>query len=216
MQGGIRYFSFNLGKAILDDNIDFVTGGITPGNNIITNSNAVLPDANFGVIYNHKRNDKLGFYVGAAAFHLPQAKYTYTNGNSTETNYLKISSQVGMNIGIGRQVTIMPQLVWMWQNVATQWRAGTFVKYNITDLRRTNKTNQAVYLGGWFWKAFQGNKMSFAMRYDYGNLNIGVSYDFDVSKLSSISAMGGSPELSISYTGCLKRNPNKFGCPVIL
>ena len=216
IQGGIRYYSFDIGKIILNENIDFITGAITQNNSVVTNSNAIIPDANFGMLYNYKKNDKFGYYIGAAGFHIPQASYTFTSGTSSEILRFKFSSHAGMNIGFGDHFSIMPQVIWMWQNSFIQWRVGTYAKYTITDVRKSKKTVQAVYLGAWFWKSYLGSKMSAAVKYDYGNLTMALSYDFDISKLSSLSSMGGAPELSITYTGCFRRNNNKFGCPVVL
>ena len=69
----------------------------------------------------------------------------------------------------------------------------------------------AVYIGGWYKDI---KAVTVAARFEYDGLNVGVSYDFNMSSLGTLNS-AGAPELSIVYTGCLKRNPNKFGCPVV-
>ncbi len=210
LQMGIKIKSVDNSLMTLPDDVDRVTGAIVPSHSaVVTNPTIINPDASFGAMFSSRPSTKVNYYVGTGFFHLTQTKYSFTGGNDNR-KYFKFSGHGGVNIDV-KQVSFMPSTIWMYENGSVQYSIGSYFKYKLTKETKTNNKPMAVYIGGWYKDI---KAVTVAARFEYDGLNVGVSYDFNMSSLGTLNS-AGAPELSIVYTGCLKRNPNKFGCPVV-
>jgi type IX secretion system PorP/SprF family membrane protein len=180
-----------------------------PSSVVINTLTSYAGDASFGVLFNQKISAKHSYYIGAAAFHLPQSQYQYLSTGLGSKWNLKFQGNVGAQIGITKALSIMPSFQYNQSNGSILARGGSYVKYMLTDENKTKSTPMSVYVGAWYGS---NRTLTSALRFDYGSLNIAFSYDANFNFVT-INGTAQAPELSIIYTGCLKKNNNKFGCP---
>lgn len=144
------------------------------------------------------------FFFGLAAHHLNRPDESMIKGHSYTP--IRYTAHIGADIKLGKKsrynnpTSIMPNIIYQYQNGFQEINIGTYVKY-------TNFT-----FGAWF-----RNKDAFilAIGLNSGTFKIGYSYDITVSKLNN-GVSGGSHEISMGLNLNCKNKPVTFktiSCP---
>lgn len=158
-----------------------------------------LFDASAGLVGYSK-----SFFFGVAAHHLNMPDESMIKGVSRLP--MRFTGHMGAEIKLGQQsqyvntTSIMPNIIYQYQNGFQELNIGTYVKYGIFTA------------GAWF-----RNRDAFilALGINTGTFKVGYSYDVTVSQLNN-GTSGGSHEVSLGINLNCKSKPTTFrtiSCP---
>ncbi|MDF2438607.1 MAG: hypothetical protein K0Q95_2983 [Bacteroidota bacterium] len=143
---------------------------------------------------NHDFKANLGFGV----FHAKQ-KYSFYQ-NSSEKLYPKYVMHGDAIISVPNfhNLALMPGAVVLSQGPAREFFVGTMFRYKLSQASKYTgiKKDAAVYLGG-YCRIRDAMIVSFML--EYSSYTLGISYDYNASKLSKASIGRGGIELSLRY-----------------
>lgn len=186
-------------KLTFGDMIDPRKGFIYQTGDVPRGGNRFFFDASAGMV-GYSKN----FFFGVAVHHLNMPNESMIVGESRLP--MRFTGHVGAEIKLGKksqysnQTSIMPNIIFQYQNGFMEMNIGTYVKYGIFNA------------GAWF-----RNKDAFILSIgiNTGKFKIGYSYDVTVSKLNN-GVSGGSHEVSLGLNLNCKDKPQSFrtiSCP---
>ncbi|MEY3199419.1 MAG: hypothetical protein RJA13_1377 [Bacteroidota bacterium] len=156
-------------------------------------------DASAGtVIYNKN------FFAGVAMHHLNTPNESMIIGDSKLpmrfTAHMGAEIQLGAKSKYSNTTSIMPNVIYQYQNGFQELSVGTYIKYG------------AFNAGAWY-----RNRDAFILTIgiNTGKFRLGYSYDVTVSKLNN-GVSGGSHEISLGFNLKCKKSVQKFrmiSCP---
>jgi type IX secretion system PorP/SprF family membrane protein len=144
------------------------------------------------------------FYFGGAVHHLNRPDESMILGESRLP--MRFTGHMGADIKLGQKgkysstTSIMPNIIYQYQNGFQELNIGTYVKYgNLT-------------VGAWY-----RNRDAFILCFGIttDKIKLGYSYDITVSKLGN-GISGGSHEVSLGFNLKCRRKPRNFrkiSCP---
>lgn len=156
-------------------------------------------DASAGIVIFNKR-----FFAGFATHHLNRPNESMIIGDSKLpmrfTGHMGAEIQLGTKSKYSNTTSIMPNVIYQYQNGFQELSVGTYVKYG------------AFNAGAWY-----RNRDAFILSIgiNTGKFKIGYSYDVTVSKLNN-GVSGGSHEISMGINVNCKSKPISFrtiSCP---
>jgi type IX secretion system PorP/SprF family membrane protein len=156
-------------------------------------------DASAGMVLFNKY-----FFAGVAAHHLNRPNESMIVGESKMP--IRVTGHMGAEIQLGRKskysngTSIMPNVIYQYQNGFMELSVGTYVKYG------------PLNIGVWY-----RNRDAFILTagINTGKFKLGYSYDVTVSKLNN-GVSGGSHEISLGLNLNCKQRPTTFklvSCP---
>ena len=191
--------SLDWDKLTFGDMIDPRRGFIYSTGDVPRGGSRGFFDASAGVVGYSK-----SFFFGVAAHHLNTPNESMIVGNSPLP--MRFTGHMGAEIQLGRKskysnaTSIMPNIIYQYQNGFQELNVGTYVKYG------------AFNVGAWY-----RNRDAFIMTIgvNTGKFKLGYSYDVTVSKLNN-GVSGGSHEVSLGLNLSCKSKPISFktiSCP---
>jgi len=163
-------------------------------------------DMNLGILYNGTTDGSNNFYLGASMYHVNHPKETFKQGN-----YLldpRVTIQAGGMVPIGEYNAFHFSANHSRQANATNTVIGGAYMINVSQ-DAGNPTN--LYLGSWY--RF-GDAIIPYVGLEFGEFQLGASYDVNTSSLKPASNMRGGAEISLIY---IKKhtdpNAKKLNCP---
>ena len=185
-------------KLTFGDMIDPRRGFIYQTGDVVRGGQRGFFDASAGAVGFGKN-----YYFGIAAHHLNRPDESLILGDSRLP--IRLTGHVGAVIDVGRRgmyskkMSIMPNIIYQYQNGFQELNIGTYVKYN------------AITAGVWY-----RNRDAFIITLGIATdkLKIGYSYDLTVSKLGN-GITNGSHEVSLGINlKCRKpRQIRNISCP---
>ncbi len=167
-------------------------------------SNLIRPDLGVGGIYTYKKNerymsggDQLDFTLGASVFHVTQPKYSYLGDD--EKLYVRTVIHGNGIIGIpNTRLAVAPGFAIMKQGPNQEIYLGTLFRYMLReDSKYTGFVKGASFSAGGYYRnkdAFVGMAL-----FEFSSYGIGVSYDFNVSGLKTVSSGRGGFEITLRF-----------------
>lgn len=157
-------------------------------------------DASAGVLFFNQY-----FFGGVSVHHLNMPDESIIRGVKSKLP-MRYTAHAGAEIKLGQKsqatnpVSIMPNVIFQYQQGFMEINIGTYIKYNIFTA------------GAWF-----RNKDAFILTFglNTGGFRVGYSYDVTVSKLNNNNS-GGSHEVSLGYTIPCKKKARQWrtiSCP---
>jgi type IX secretion system PorP/SprF family membrane protein len=192
--------SLDWSKLTFGDMIDPRKGFIYQTGDVPRAGNRGFFDVSTGFVVFNKN-----FNFGVAGHHLSQPNESMILGPNDPLP-IRLTAHTSSNIKLGggskyvNPTTIMPSIIYSYQNGFQQINVGTYVKYG------------AMTVGAWF-----RNKDAFILTVgiNTGLVRMGYSYDLTVSKLNN-GVSGGSHEVSLGFDLNCQPKPQKFrtiSCP---
>jgi type IX secretion system PorP/SprF family membrane protein len=213
IQGGLVQKRVDYNKLIFESQIG--TNGIDPtlpsgeyGDDNISNF-----DLNAGLNWRSRFSDRFAMQLGGAYFHLSEPVETFYNYNVNRLNahYIGYGS---FKFGIGKYTVMIPSVLYMQQTEGsnTQVNSGIDVGFQL------EKGVSMAYTGLHFRTVDNidaADALIINLGLDYNNINFGLSYDVNVSGLSTVTDYRGGIELSLIYWGCIDIIPkaDPIDCP---
>jgi len=148
--------------------------------------------------------------IGISLFHLTFPKESYLS----ENNKLPMRQCIhgSTKIDINEKFFLLPKIMYMGQKNATDFIYGTNVGYAIP---KNTYNAKSLFAGAYFREGFdiRMDACIFVLGVNFKSLDLGVSYDVNVSKLRTVSSGKGAFEFSIIYTaGSTKINKISIPC----
>lgn len=210
MQGGILQRSINFDELYWGSQYDAgqpsgYNPALPPDKAIAGGDNSfIAPDLSAGMIYTYRKNerymrgnDQMDFTIGAAMFHVTQPKYSYLG--SSERLYSRYVAHAQSMIGIkNTSLALAPGVLFQRQGPNQEILAGAMVRYMLKeDSKYTGYVKGSSISAGGFYR----NKDAFVAvaLYEFSSYGIGVSYDFNVSGLKTVSSGRGGFEITLRF-----------------
>lgn len=208
--GGFGQRSIDYSKVTTDN--QFGESGYDP--NLSTgenfgNSRKLYADVGAGLLWSYSKDKNTNFYAGAAVTHLNQPNLSLLN-NREEKLFVKITMHGGAHFKLANQLYLLPSFMILNQGPHWEYNIGTLLKFKKSNLP-TDRT--AFYIGAAYRVK---DAVIFMGRVDIVGINIGISYDMNLSKLTPATKLNGGPEISLVYTGAFKNRKNTHNyCPML-
>jgi type IX secretion system PorP/SprF family membrane protein len=210
--GGPVNERFDASKLEFDD--QFVNGAYSASNPTrqqFAATGFTYMDAAVGVSFKTSLTNDVNMYIGAGLFHITEPTVAFTNTYDVHLNRKWV-----VNGGLSTYVNDLDKIVlyadYFIQGGNRMLQGGGLYTHSFDE--SGEEAALSVALGAaWRWKdAF----IPIIKLYTH-NLGIGLSYDVNISRLTTASQFRGGFELSLSYTGLWKRlaeSLEKVQCPI--
>ena len=195
----VGFIQKNISPESLTFNNQFTGIGGAPYNTNLPNNesfvvdNFLLPDLNFGINYSNKsEKNKIHYRIGLAGFHLTRPKETFLGSENRIP--IKYILRAGGSLDVANNDKLESHFLYMKQGNVNQFNFGVlYTKY----LQSTE-----IYLfTGPYYRNFDAIIYHFG--FIYNGCRVGISYDFNISSLSTVSNYRGAFEISITYRRAL-------------
>lgn len=166
-------------------------------------------DINAGILYNGSSNGYNNFYLGASMYHINRPKETFQGGQY----YLNSRTTI---MGGGRLPTNQYNAFHFSANYSVQANATNlmFGGAYAMNLNYDEENPVNVYMGAW---ARFNNVTDALIPYvglEFGDVQLGATYDVNISSLQPASNMRGGIEISLIYIKKpVDRTLKKLNCP---
>lgn len=165
-------------------------------------------DGSVGMSYNSNLNSNPNnnFFIGAAYHHFNRPNNSFYRNANIELEPKWVFSG-GVKLGVSENAYLTIQADKSMQGSFSETVAGVMCGLKLGD---SDNPDYTIHAGGFLrWN----DAMIPVVKLDYTPFSVALSYDVNISKLKPSSYGRGGVELSVSYTGFLKRNEGYLLCP---
>ncbi|MEO9210085.1 MAG: PorP/SprF family type IX secretion system membrane protein [Ginsengibacter sp.] len=210
IMAGLVQQRFDPSKLQFDD--QFVNGSFSATNStqqVFTSTSITYWDISVGLSYSSIASNDIRYYVGVGLFHFTKPKVAFIPNNDIKLNP-KWTINVGLSAPTGDNDRLILYGDYFVQGGYKQVQGGFLYSH---DLIAYDEVEKIAISAGSFYR--WNDAVIPVLKFDYFNWGLGVSYDINVSKLSSASQMRGGLELTLSYKAYLNimnTSLNKVRC----
>ena len=191
---------------------------MTTSNEAFQTTSFFEPDFAAGVSYSWGTNttaqvisnngyDGIKVNIGTALHRVASPSYSFLGNNKDGLNFnFRYVLHANTSFGLGgSNIAIQPNGFFAFQQKATEFLMGMYLRYNLKEVSKYTKfSNGAALSIGMHLRV--GDAFVPSVLIETGKFAFGISYDFNISGLSSVSNGQGGYEFSIRYV-----SPNPFG-----
>ncbi|MBP9082336.1 MAG: PorP/SprF family type IX secretion system membrane protein [Bacteroidia bacterium] len=196
LSGGIQFSyvrrSINYSDLTFDE--QFTGDGFDPNTGNSENfsgDNQGYFDFGAGLTYLIRVNDRFKAGAGISLQHINRPNDSFFDEGAKM--FPRLQTDLKADFAIATRFDLIPALIFMNQGSFREITGGTSVRFRLSELPGRN---YALYLGSWLRAK---DAFIASAGFDYNNLNVGVSYDFNTSDLDRASNGKGGYELSLIY-----------------
>lgn len=222
---GDHYFSLGMQSGVISNRVDYskiVAFDDEPAIAEGAPDKISYLDVNVGLAWFYNFNRYSNIYGGAALYHLNTPDVSFYKDSDLEEGLLLQRRMVfhgGAEIEVNRRHMVKPSFLIMNQKPHREVTMGSFWRYK--SIRNGGrKAVSSVYFGGWLrWSMAQDylstDAIIAAVRFDYKQTFLSLTYDINISTLTRASAGAGGPEFSVIHIldDVGSRRPAKVRCP---
>lgn len=200
IQFGLLHKSQDFNKYTFPDQYNVTDGGfdINLANNQNFDQEHIYNfDLNAGIGWSKQVSEKLEPFVGFTLMHINTPSETFLNNQDNEF-LLRTLFDIKVNYKLSDKNTLVPTLIFMHQNKAQEFVWGSMIRHKM----EANKYKlYDVFAGFSSRNGFNRNYDAFTLLVGgtVREFQLGISYDINVSELSSVSHYRGAFELSLIY-----------------
>lgn len=204
IQGGYVMKSYNSSKMTFPNQFDMAKGEFSnslPNNEKGLGDQASYADINAGLIW----SGSFGIFqpeIGLAAFHITQPKETFIG----KDNRLPMRSvaHIGGLIDLSEKLFLKPTILYMSHTSANDMLAGANLG---VKLKENGAKIKSVFFGPSFRSGISRNSDAAIVVFgvNFFQMDIGISYDVNISSLKSSTRNRGAFEFSVIYKGVSTR-----------
>jgi type IX secretion system PorP/SprF family membrane protein len=180
-----------------------------PHNELLGKSSSANFDLSIGAQWFYQQSVRQFYNAGFSISHLTQPKIDLFASNNIRLN-TKYLFHLASKIPVSNDLDLVPSLMMSFQGPYYETMFGTLLKYN----RSTNYMEETSLNFGLFYR--YADALVVMTGFEYKNINFGLSYDINLSRLRIASHVLGGLEFAVSYT--FNRNNNKrvkeIPCPI--
>ncbi|MBS1634287.1 MAG: PorP/SprF family type IX secretion system membrane protein [Bacteroidetes bacterium] len=203
--GGINYRTLNPSKLRWESQYDgYSYNANTPSGEAVPANMFIQPDFSGGIDWHFAKSERFisaqdgtKADIGASVFHYNSPTYSYVS--SQDRQYMKFVGHANFDIGIkGAGIALVPSLIYMRQGPAQELNMGFMFKYILQDQSVYTKEKKAAAISfGAYYRVKDAVIPTMLVQWD--KFGMGLSYDFNLSQLSSASKAKGGLEISLRY-----------------
>lgn len=208
LQGGFAHRGLDQSKALFA--FDPITGEpVLSAVENIDNTPLMYGDAGIGFLYSVNPKENSNYFFGLGLQHLSQPNISgfTVNRDASERLYMKATFHGGSLIPLNDHLYLMPGFMILKQGPSSEFTISNYFKFKPSNL----PNNRTAFYFGTQYRVLDAFVLS--ARADVGNFDIHMSYDLNVSQLTSSSRANGGPEVAIIYSGGFNRKNNQRSCP---
>lgn len=200
-QGGMVFMAIDKDKLLFEEQWDSGLNQFNPlranGEGSNFSESIMYPDFNAGMTFSSMPSSKFAYYIGVATNHLVEPTQTFLGDNTNKLGRRYIGHG-GIKWKTSKYFKVLPTVLYMLQSQAQQLNIGSAFEYEFGD-------GVYGYLGGFTRivgapdKIVDNDAIIFTIGGEYMNTRMGVSYDFNTSKLRGATKSIGAVEISVVY-----------------
>lgn len=181
------------------------------------NHDLTYPDFNVGLMYSGRVSDYATAYAGFSVYHLTQPVETFLQGGAGSSHIIhrRYSAYLGGSFNLNENIVLYASGLFQSQAKASETLIGAasgFILNRGYDREYSRPT--IFYLGAWYR---YNDAIIPYVSLETKKIQIGVSYDVNVSNFMAATNGMGAWEISFIFNGCInKRDPNpkyNLACP---
>ena len=203
-QVGIAQRNVNYENLTFGDQFNSVVGFEFQTAEDLPENNFSFSDFNIGLNYAITPKKGLSFFVGAAMHHVfePQVTFYPLEDDGNSKLFAKYSAQLSAEIPLSERLSLIPRFLFATQGPHTEMNVGTNFRIKINDYN-----NSAVHIGGWVRPVGNSDSSTsvdavIAMfGLELSSVLIGLSYDVNLTDLTTTQQGQGAFEISTTYLG---------------
>jgi type IX secretion system PorP/SprF family membrane protein len=177
-----------------------------PSGEDFPNSTITYPDYNVGLLYNSLLGNNSSIYFGGSYYHLNQPKESFLGGNYSLDS--RITFHGGGSFQINKMARFYTSALFMHQGSAQEIDFGGAFGLLVNDLP---ETPTIFYIGTWYR---YNDAINPYVGVEINNIQVGMTYDINVSSLTPASMDRGGFELSVIYIQpSAGPNLKRYKCP---
>jgi len=205
-QGGLNQESIDISKSTWDDqwNGDHFDPGIPSMENIQLQQFSYL-DFNAGFLYYYVPDINNSLSFGASMSHIGSPNISFFK-DGKDPLHRKISTTGSADISLTKDnlAWLEPRYMVTFQGKQKEILAGGYFKSKMQfKSKYTNYKKEAYfYIGGFFR---MNDAAIVSARVEYNTLSLGLSYDINMSNLSTLSGGNNAFEITLAFTSYVKR-----------
>lgn len=205
LQGGINQKSINENDLRFDNQFDGIghNSGLS-SNEDLTSLSELKPTVSAGISYmwsnsrprnTSYRSGKKKLNLGFAVHHFNSPSFHFANQEKLGFKYI---TNFEGSFGINSRWAIQPAILFAMQNKATDVVFGTLIQYKIKEESQLTNFNKGAFIG---FGAYYRLKDAFipTIQIQWAALELGFSYDVNLSQLTPASNGRGGFEISLKY-----------------
>jgi len=214
VQGYLVQKSIDFNKLTFEDQFDATSGYANiPTSENFGNADLTYPDFNAGLMYTGRLSDYTTAYVGVSYYHMTEPVETFLGGNNTISS--RISATAGASFDLNENLVLYTSGLYQAQGKASELVLGAAAGFVLNpgyDEEFSHKT--VLYLGSWYR---YGDALCPYIGFEWSKMQLGISYDANLSKFTAATQGQGAYELSLIFNGCINKRiaqpKYNFACP---
>jgi type IX secretion system PorP/SprF family membrane protein len=175
-----------------------------PHGEIFTSEKRTAPDVGVGLQWSYGRgsatlssNDAIGAQVGFAAYHVNMPNTGFHEDD--DRRYVRFLVHSSFSYGIkNTPLQLNPIIIAQIQGPARMYYGGTYIKYRLQESSRYTGNLFARSLNAGMFYRF-GDSFVAVMQLEYDQFAFGISYDINMSQLTTFTYGRGAMEISLRY-----------------
>ena len=206
-QIGLVQRSINFNSLTFNDQFNGTTGYTFQSAENFPQNNFAFADFSAGINYSYSSpTTGLGFFAGAAMFHLlqPNVSFYALNDDTVEdaTLYSRYSAHVSANLPVNERTSVQPRAMVNLQGPHFELTAGSNVRLSVGGYGTA-----AVHLGVWarpvqdVEDGLSVDAVIGMVGFEYDNVLLGFSYDATLNGIAANRRAQGAFEISLAYLG---------------
>lgn len=171
-----------------------------PSGEVFNTQNRRFLDMAVGLSYNSSLGEKGNYFIGAAASHLNKPLQSFKD------EFIQLERKLQLNVGVHtpltEQLDLVSEINYLSQGEYAELICGGIISYDLRSMPGIDESNESkkIAVGAGVFYRLKDAFIPVAKLY-WMNLEIGISYDVNISSLKTASMGRGGYELSISYKG---------------
>jgi type IX secretion system PorP/SprF family membrane protein len=167
-------------------------------------------DMNAGILYNGSTDGSNNFYLGASAYHLNQPKQSFLGLDNVILPTRLTVHGGGFFPGNNSESSLYVSGLYSSQASAKEFVLGAALVLSAgkDELSPTN-----IYIGSWLRFSNVTDAVIPYIGLDYGNFNLGMTYDVNISAFKTASQGRGGIEISLIYIKKTEEGSGQHGIP---
>lgn len=201
LQGGVVFMRIFQHDLVFEQQWD---SGLNTFNPLLDNGestnfqgNVMYGDVNAGMTFSSMPSEKFAYYIGFALNHIATPTISFLNDGTNKLGRRYIA-HAGASWSTSKYFKVLPTVLYMTQTEAQQINVGSAFQYEFGD-------NVYGFIGGFtrvvgdLDGALRNDAVIFTIGAEAFNTRLGLSYDFNTSKLKGATKSIGAAELSVIY-----------------
>ena len=171
-----------------------------PSGEQLSEGSGINGDVSTGVMWQVMPSRDFNIYFGASYFHILQPKIDLLNQVGYQY-YSRYMVHTGAYIYVNKLINLLPSIAYYQQRFSNQINFGSYLQFVLEDYY---EQPTAFAIGAWTRMGLpQTDAVIVGARLDFRGINLGVSYDINISSLKVASKSRGAFELTLAYHGIL-------------